>query len=73
MAPMDQRPANKLVGWKNLTIVMICAFGTVLYRTYRSYERKGHVNSLDLWAAAIAIMITSGVAGLVAWWANREE
>jgi hypothetical protein len=63
----------KLSNWKKVTVIFMVAIGAVLYKTYQSYQRKGHLDSVDIWSPAVSIAIVSCVAAFVVWWGNREE
>ena len=63
----------KLFSWKRATVVIVVGIGAVSYRTCKSYHRKGHLDLVDLWVAAITIAIILCIVALVGWWANRPE
>ena len=70
---MSEKPAIKLFSWKKVAVIIMFGIGAVSYKAYQSYQRKGHLDSVDIWAAAVAIAMVSCVAALVVWWGNREE
>jgi hypothetical protein len=70
---MSEKPAIKLFSWKKVTVIIMFAIGAALFKTYQSYQRKGHLDSVDIWAVAITIAMVLCVAAFVVWWGNREE
>jgi len=70
---MSEKPVSRLFSWKKIVLILICCISGVLYRTYESYQRKGHLDSVDIVAAAVAIAVSFGIVALVVWWGNREE
>ena len=46
--------------------------GGALYMIYESYQRKGHLDSVDIGAAAVTIAMVLCVTAFVVWWGNRE-
>jgi hypothetical protein len=70
---MREKPVTRLFGWKKIVLLLVCCIAGVLYQTRESYQRKGHLDSVDIWVAALAIAVSLGIVGLVVWWGNREE
>jgi hypothetical protein len=70
---MSEKPATKLFSWKKVAVIIMFGVGAALYKTYQSYQRKGHLDSVDIGAAAVTIAILLCVAAFVVWWGNREE
>jgi hypothetical protein len=68
-----QKSAVKLFSWKKAIVIITVGIGAISYRTYETYQQKGHLDSVDLWVAAITIAIFFCVVASVGWWANREE
>ena len=66
-----EKPAIKLFSWKKAIMINTLGIGAVSYRTYQSYQQKGHLDSVDLGVAAITIMIVCCIVAFVGWWANR--
>jgi len=48
-------------------------FGLVAYRAYDQFQKKGHLEAVDLWNAAFIIGVTLGIFALVGWWAKRPD
>lgn len=53
--------------------MIVLGVGVVSYRTYQSYQQKGHLNSVDFWAAGLTIAMMLAILAFVGWWANRPE
>jgi hypothetical protein len=69
---MEEKPTIKLT-WKKTLLTMTLCVGAVFDRTGHTYHQKGHLDSADLWVAAISIVTISCAVAFVGWWANREE
>jgi len=70
---MSERPAIQLFSWKKAIVIMMVCIGAVSDRAGHTYHQKGHLDSADLWVAAITIVIAFCAVAFVGWWANREE
>ena len=70
---MSERPAIKLFSWKKAILIITLCVGAVSDRAGHTYHQKGHLDSADLWVAAITIVIAFCAVAFVGWWANREE
>ena len=73
IAQMSEKPALKLFSWKKAIVIVTLGIGAISYRMYQTYQQKGHLDSVDLWVAAITIAIFFSVVAFVGWWANRQE
>jgi len=73
IAQMSEKPALKLFSWKKAIVIFTVGIGAISFRTYQSYQQKGHLDSLDIWIAAITIAIFLFVVAFVGWWANRQD
>jgi len=63
----------KLFSWKKAIGIVTVGIGAISYRIYQIYQQRGHLDSVDLWVAAITIAIFFCVVAFVGWWANRQE
>jgi hypothetical protein len=70
---MSEKPRIKLFSLKRAILMIVLGVGVVSYRTYQSYQQKGHFDSVDLWAAALAMGMMFGILAFIRWWANRPE
>jgi hypothetical protein len=70
---MNEKPPIKLFSWKRAVIPLVIGVAVVSYRTYESYQKKGRLDSVDVWAAVIPILLLFGILGAAAWWANRRD
>src|ERR1700731_296583 len=52
---MEAKPTIKLTWRKTLLIMTLCV-GAVFDRAGHTYHQKGHLDSADLWVAAISIV-----------------
>jgi hypothetical protein len=68
-----EKPTIKLFTWKKAVLATLCVATAVSDRTYHAYRQKGYLNSVDISAAAITIVIAFCAVAFVGWWANREE
>jgi hypothetical protein len=71
-AVMEQKQIIKLT-WKKALLIMTLCVVAVSDRAGHTYRQKGHLDSADVWAAALTIMIAFCAVAFVGWWANREE
>jgi hypothetical protein len=69
---MEQKQTIKLT-WKKALLIMTLCVGAVFDRAGHTYHQKGHLDSADLWAAAMTIVTAICAVAFVGWWANREE
>jgi hypothetical protein len=72
-AIINFKPPIKLFSWKRATLPLATVFGLVAYRAYEQFQKKGHLEPVDLWKAAFVIGVTLGIFTLVGWWANRPD
>lgn len=70
---MSEKPQIKLFSWKRAVLMIVLGVGVVSYRTCQSYQQKGHLNSVDFWAAGLTIAMMLAILAFVGWWANRPE
>ena len=70
---MDEKPPIKLFSWKRAMLPLVLGVAVVSYRAYESYQKKGHVDSVDVWATVVPILMLVGILAVVGWWANRRE
>ena len=70
---MDQKPRIRLFSWRRAIIPLLGGIVVVSYRTYESYQGKGHLTASELWAAAVTVAIMFGIFAAIGWWANRPE
>ena len=70
---MDEKPPIKLFSWKRAMLPLVLGVAVVSYRTYESYQKKGHVDAVDVWATVVPILMLVGILAVVGWWANRRE
>jgi hypothetical protein len=71
VARMSGKLTAKLFSWKKAVAIVALGIGAISYRSYQVDQQKRHLDSVDLWVAAIAIFFC--VVAFVVWWANREE
>jgi nicotinic acid mononucleotide adenylyltransferase len=69
---MDEMPTIKLT-WKKALLIMALCLVAVFDRAGHTYHLKGHLDSADVWAAAMTIVTAFCAVAFVGWWANREE
>lgn len=69
----ERKPLLKLLGRKKAMVLIAAGAGAVSYRTYQSYQQKGHLDSVDFWVAAIATAVVVSIVAVLGWWANRPE
>jgi hypothetical protein len=69
---MEEKQTIKLT-WKKSLLIMTLCVGVVFDRAGHTYHQKGHLDSADLWAAAMTIVTAFCAVAFVGWWANREE
>jgi hypothetical protein len=69
---MEEKPTIRLTWKKALLIITLCV-GAVFDRAGHTYHQKRHLDSADLWIAAISIVTIFCAVAFVGWWANREE
>jgi hypothetical protein len=69
---MEEKPIIQLTWKKAFLLIAICV-GVVSDRAGHAYRLKGHLDSGDLWAAAMTIVIAICAVAFVGWWAGREE
>jgi hypothetical protein len=69
---MMEKPTIRLTWNKAILIMALCA-GAVIDRAGHTYHRKGHLDSGDLWSAAMTMLAAFCAVAFVGWWANREE
>ena len=70
---MDEKPRIKLLSWKRAILPLVIGVAVVTYRTYESYQKKGHLDSVDVWATVVPVLMLVGILAVVGWWANRRE
>jgi len=69
----DRTSQFELFSWKRAMVVIAAGIGGVSYKTYQSYQQKGHLGAVDFWVAATTIAILLGIMASLGWWANRAE
>jgi hypothetical protein len=70
-ARMNEKSAIRLFTWKKAIVIILFGIGTVLYKTYQSYQQKGHLDLIDFVAGAMTIVMMFCIVAFVGWWANR--
>ena len=70
---MDEKPRIQLFSWKRAILPLVIGVTVVSYRTYESCQKKGHLDSADVWATVVPVLMLVGILAVVGWWANRRE
>jgi hypothetical protein len=68
---MGEKPAIKLFNWKKGIVIMMIGLAGITFRTYQSYQQKGHLDSFDFVAAGVTIAMIFSIVAIIGWCANR--